>query len=232
MLINYTRNPFKNIRRGHLVFYKFAFAHLSFLKANNPNKVYDALIARLESLLTPYDAWIAAQDQSTIDQSGETDAVELIIDQFVLFVTKDLSEDVHYLFKKQPKVIHQLYAHGNADYHSITKANAETLIKRVSDFCTEHKAVLDKETEVQATKFLTDYLAARKAQEENKGIVSAGSDTGAALRSAVEDYMHPILLNIVLQNLQMLRNVLSYYDTSIVTSKTKTPPVVPPPPAS
>jgi hypothetical protein len=229
MVASFINNPFVGLRIGHGKFFKYVSTHLAALQSANNIIAILPLANALALLIAPYKQWLSTQDQNTIDKTGDTDELDVILDAFEDFVTDDLFKDIAYHFAKEPAIIHEAFPNGKSEYHKITRINAPILLQRIADFCVKHKAKLDAGRDVTSKQFLDNYNAQRETQLDSKTTVLHGSDTGTALRDAIADYMFDILLNLLLIHKTEREVVLNYYDESIVSRSTKK--AVPPPTA-
>jgi len=221
MFTNLIKNPFAYIGKGHQVFYKFCYEHYAYLSANNENGQLTNFIGELKLVLDPYDAWIKTQDKDVIEKEVETDAVDEIVAAFMQYVTEDLHTDAKYHLAKEPQLFSTLYPNGIKEYNHVTRANAEILMDRVATFCKTNKAKLDKGRDVDTQKFLDNYHSARKAQVDGKGGVKDGSSDGKELRSVVVSQMHWTLIDLMGIHKKDLKQILKYYDTTILGKRPK-----------
>lgn len=227
MVAAFINNPFTGLRVGHGKFFKYVSTHLAALQSANNISAIAPLANGLSLLIEPYKQWLSTQDQSTIDRTGDTDELDIILDAFEDFVTDELFKDVSYHFAKEPAIIHEAYPNGKSEYNKITRINAPILLQRISDFCAKHKAKLDAGRDTTSKQFLDNYTAQRATQLDSKTTVQHGSDTGVTLREAIADYMFDVLLNLLLIHKTDREAVLNYYDESIVSRSAKkaAPPI-------
>lgn len=220
MISQFFSNPFARIKVGSDKFYKFVEAHLQSLKANNEGGKFDSLITKLTALIAPYLAWLSTQDKSTIDRGGDTDTVNILLDNFEDFVDS-LFKEVNYVFDDNETVIHEVFPNGKSEYNNITIINAPVLLQRVADFCAAHKTALKAGRDIASLKFVTDFKNERYEQLGSKSDVSTGSTEGKTLRSAIAVYLYEVLLHLLLAHIENPKAVEQYYDFSIVRIRRK-----------
>lgn len=220
MISQFFSNPFAHIKVGSGKFYKFVEAHLQSLIANNEGGKFDVLITKLTALLASYQAWLSTQDKSTIDRSGDTDTVNILLDDFEDFADV-LFKEVNYVFDDNETVIHEVFPNGKSEYNNITIINAPVLLQRVADFCAAHKTDLKAGRDTASLKFVTDFKNERDEQLGSKSDVSTGSTEGKTLRSAIAVYLYEVLLHLLLAHIENPKVVEQYYDFSIVRIRRK-----------
>jgi len=221
MIQHFLKNPFTTQKIGHIKFNKLVTEHLAALEASTEKAKLTSQISQLTALHTPYQQWISVQDKNKIDKTGDTDALNIVLHDFIEFVTGDLYRDINYHFAKEPSVLHEIYPNKRIEYHHINRGNALVLLQRVVDFCEKYKAKLDAGRDVQSKKFLDDYDAQQDEQLDSKKTVSHGSSTGNALRAAIAEYMFDVLLTLLSIHKANRYDVLNYYNLSILTSTAK-----------
>jgi hypothetical protein len=215
MISKFLTNPFAKIEVGYVKFYKFVKAHLESLKAANDGNGFDAIIAKLTALITPYEKWLSTQDQHTIDRAGDTDVVNKILDDFELLVDS-LWKEVNFVFENDATIKHAIFPNGKSEYNNVTLLEAPVLLQRVADFCNTHKASLKAGRDIASKQLLDSFNAERSEQLGSKSDVSTGSTEGKSLRAAITTYLYESLLRQILIHIDNPAAVEKYYDFSIV----------------
>jgi hypothetical protein len=209
---------------------KFAEVHLERLSANNGTAQFTTMITATTAAYTAYFGAMTNEDTKFAIQQGLTVTMNNIFENFKKFVSRKAGT-IQGQFGKESPEYQEFFPLGLTEYSNATLANIETLMSRFVAAAERHSAELGANIQTDAETFLTNYKAARKAQLEKIGEVSAQKSTTSTSRDGIEN---ELMRNVHLIASMFIGNVdrcMDFFDQSFIrgseTDEEEEPPTPP-----
>lgn len=218
MLNQQLKNPFATSRKSNEEFGLLALSHIKYLEVQNKEGAYSKFLEMLNQPYQDYRDWLSKQETSRTNKKGITITLNDVMQDVEAF-SLDLYEVAFVWKRKKPEAFNALFPHGKSEYATMSKTNAETILKRLSNACNENKE-LDQSFKTKAAELLTNFVAARKEQLGQKGDVKEGSEDGRDLRLLLAKNMFLVFLELLIMNIDDTEKVKTFYDTQLISSRT------------
>ena len=210
---------------------KFAEVHLERLSANNGTAQFTAMITATTAAYTAYFGSITNEDTKFAIQQGLTVTMNNIVENFKNFASQ--KEGIVFgNFSKTSAEYQEFYPNGVSEYRQANLANIETLMTRFFAAAERHNAELGAAMQSDAENFLTDFKAARKAQLEKIGEVSAQKSTTSTTRDGIENELMKNVHLIASMFIGDVERCMDFFDQSFIrgseTADEEEEPPVPP----
>jgi hypothetical protein len=199
---------------------KFAEIHLERLSANNGTAQFTAIITATTNAYTAYFGSITNEDTKYAIQQGLTKAMNNVVENFKKFVSKR-EGTVRGEFGEGTPNYEEFFPQGLTEYSNATLANIETLMTRFSAAAERHNTALGATLQSDAENYLTDFKAARKAQLEKIGEVSAQKSTTSTTRDGIENELMKNVHLIASMFIGQVDRCMDFFDQSFIRGNGK-----------
>ena len=199
---------------------KFAELHLERLSANNGTAQFTAMITSTTAAYTAYFGAMTNEDTKFAIQQGLTITMNNLFENFKSFVSKK-SGTIFGQFGKESAEYQEFYPLGVTEYSNATLANIETLMTRFAAAAERHNAELGAAIQTDAENYLTDFKAARKAQLEKIGEVSAQKTTTSTTRDGIENELMKNVHLIASMFIGDVDRCMDFFDQSFIRTNGK-----------
>ncbi|MBK7499660.1 MAG: hypothetical protein IPI19_11280, partial [Ignavibacteriales bacterium] len=194
---------------------KFAEVHLERLSANNGTAQFTAMITSTTAAYTAYFGSITNEDTKFAIQQGLTVTMNNIVENFKNFASQ--KEGIVFgNFSKTSAEYQEFYPNGVSEYRQANLANIETLMTRFFAAAERHNAALGSAMQSDAENFLTDFKAARKAQLEKIGEVSAQKSTTSTNSDGIENELMKNVHLIASMFIGDVERCMDFFDQSFI----------------
>ncbi|HMN25521.1 MAG TPA: hypothetical protein PKE38_13540 [Ignavibacteriaceae bacterium] len=210
---------------------KFAEIHLERLSANNGTAQFTTMITATTAAYTAYFGAMTNEDTKFAIQQGLTVTMNNLFENFKDFVSK--KEGIVFgNFGKESAEYQEFYPNGVTEYRQANLANIETLMSRFAAASERHNAALGAAIQSDAENYLTNFKAARKAQLEKIGEVSAQKTTTSTTRDGIENELMKNVHLIASMFIGDVDKCMDFFDQSFIRGSGKDdeeePPAEPP----
>lgn len=209
------RNHFNTERISDDNLRKFAEIHLERLSANNGTAQFTAMITSTTAAYQQYYGAMTSEDTKSAIQQGLTITMNTIVENFKKYVSQK-EGIIKGNFGKESAGYQEFFPHGLTEYSNATLANIELLIDRMVTGMQTHQAALGPNLLTDIQTFQTNFKAARKAQLEKIGEVSAQKSTTSSNRDLIEN---ELMKNVHLIASMFIGNVdrcMDFFDQSFI----------------
>ncbi|HCY77063.1 MAG TPA: hypothetical protein DHV28_14165 [Ignavibacteriales bacterium] len=196
---------------------KFAEVHLERLSANNGTAQFTAMITDTTNAYTAYYGSITNEDTKFAIQQGLTITMNNIVENFKNFVSKK-EGTIRGQFGDKSAEYQEFFPLGVTEYRQSNLANIDKLMTRFVAAAERYSAELGAALQTDAETYLTNFKAARKAQLEKIGEVSAQKTTTSTTRDGIEN---ELMKNVHLIASMFIGNVdrcMDFFDQSFIRS--------------
>lgn len=194
---------------------KFTLDNLQRMIANNVNNILDAITNATVDAYDEYFGAITDEDTAFALQQGRTKTVDDITEAFKDAVSRQEGL-VDSKFGKGSSEYEEFFPQGITEYRTATRQNMPTLTNRMAVTALKYAAQLGDEFVQIFVDFNTNYIAARKTQLEQKGLVSGDKSQTADNRDVVEIQLMKNLLFTASLHVGEPEKLSVYFDQSIV----------------
>lgn len=214
------RNHFDTERISDDNLKKFAEVHLERLSANNGTAQFTAMITATTNAYTAYFGSITNEDTKYAIQQGLTKAMNSVFEAFKKFVRKR-EGTIRGEFGEGTPNYEEFFPQGLTEYDSATLANIETMMTRFAAAAERHNAVLGATIQTDAENYMINFKAARKAQLEKIGEVSAQKTATSTTRDVVENELMRNVHLIASMFIGDVDRCMDFFDQSFIRSNGK-----------
>ncbi len=194
---------------------KFTNDHIQRIIANNDNGQYDLMRDATITAYNEYFGSITDEDTVTALRQSLTKTTDNIIDEFKSTISQKEGL-IRSIWGKEAPTYQEFFPYGLTEYSNLTKANVETLMKRMSLAATKYQDDLGENFAQLFTDFFNNYKAAREAQLEKKGKVSTDKTTTSAKRDVVEIQLYKNIHKLAIQFPGNPDRGMDFFDQSII----------------
>lgn len=204
-------NPFDlpTIRDNRLA--EFTRDHIERLRSAHQAGGYQAMLAATEAAYTACFGTLTAKDLAKAEREGLTQTTREALAAFKSALP-DLEATVRLAFGKGSATYASFFPQGLTEYHRATLTTAPTLMQRLTKEFTTHESKLGLPMKTRFVNLQEGFLAARAAQQEKKGRVSALKAESQETRSALERQLWKNALLLAADHLDQPEAMKIFFD--------------------
>lgn len=166
--------------------YAFASDAIAKLTAANTSNQYTTIISLVLPKAEDLHLEIGDVKASVNVQLGKTITVNQVIDGFKAYMSDNEGVIARPLGGKETPAFLAFYPHGITEYHKANKTTLPALLFQVTKAVELYSSQIGATIAAELLAFDTQYTEARKAQQQQKGIVSDSRVERSANRTALE----------------------------------------------
>lgn len=209
-------NPLDNIKVGATKRYLYAEDNVKSMEANNPNNVFDPLIADTTDKLNNYKGNTSESKINEALRIAYTAETGLIMSETVLYAGK-CEGLVKSVFTKNSPVYLKFFPFGLTEFHDANPAEMLDLLDRIILFNTEYKPQLGTVLYIDKFTELKTNLSKAVDNQKNAGSkVKNKSEVKEILWNELKKQLYKNMLTIALYYIDNLSMVLSYFKPQLL----------------
>jgi len=220
-LENFFRNHFDSGKIGDDLFGLFAQDHIARLKANNPEGIYDLLMAPTEKAYNDYsDAKTTESLKIAQKEAATVDVIKYA--KLFLGLVSMKEGTIRGTWGKTSATYQEFYPHGVSEYLRASRTGLIVLMERYIQIASRHMAELPDGFVALFTEVADKYKTSRGLQLSKMGDVSGDKLATARNRTVLEKQLMSNLLSIAKENIGNT-DAMKVYFTQYYIKKTAKP---------